>query len=112
MKICAGYALIKDLAYDTQLEDIVGVDREWSDRVVNSYMKVRMCTADNLILQFAFIQDNHVRMAFMAEKSPLLSAESAADDHFPEDQQVADAVRMWSTNYTLADTEGLVSKCM
>tara|TARA_B110001450_G_C17624515_1_gene482596 strand:+ start:916 stop:1275 length:360 start_codon:yes stop_codon:yes gene_type:complete len=114
VKICAGYALISGFAYDMESKDVVEVDRSWSDRVVNNLMRVRMCTADNLILQITFIHDNQARMAFMAEKSPLLSAESAADDHFPQDKQMADVVNMWSTDHILAnvDVEGLVLQGM
>ena len=62
-------------------------------------MHVRMATADTPILQIAFLQDGEVRLAFMAEKSPLLSMSMLASggvfSTFPKDEEVLKVVHKW-----------------
>ena len=79
--------------------EVIQVSSEVSDRRVNSFMHVRMATADTPILQIAFLQDGEVRLAFMAEKSPLLSMSMLASggvfSTFPKDEEVLKVVHKW-----------------
>jgi hypothetical protein len=60
-------------------------------------MNVRNATADTPILQIAFLQDGKPRMAFIAEKSPLLSMSMTEGvfSTFPKDEEIIKILRKW-----------------
>ena len=62
-------------------------------------MNVRNATADTPILQIAFLEEGKTRMAFIAEKSPLLSMSMFASEGFfspfPKDEEIIKILRKW-----------------
>jgi hypothetical protein len=95
--VCGGLFVLKGFEYDTESKQVIQVSSEVSDRRVRSFMNVRNATADTPILQIAFLQDGKPRMAFIAEKSPLLSMSMTEGvfSTFPKDEEIIKILRKW-----------------
>ena len=95
VKVCGGLFVLKGFEYDTESKQVIQVSSEVSDRRVRSFMNVRNATADTPILQIAFLQDGKPRMAFIAEKSPLLSMSMTEGvfSTFPKDEEIIKILR-------------------